>query len=50
MKRKALRIAGFVWVFLLGVEIGPGPAQDMTRTFTLHYSNNINGEIEPCPS
>jgi hypothetical protein len=25
-------------------------AQNPTKTLTLLYSNNINGEIDPCPS
>ncbi len=28
----------------------PSYAQKAARTLTLLYSNNINGEIEPCPT
>ena len=28
----------------------PSHAQKETRTLTILYSNNINGEIEPCPT
>jgi hypothetical protein len=28
----------------------PCNAQNPTKTLTLLYSNNINGEIDPCPT
>ena len=28
----------------------PAHAQMQTRTLTILYSNNLNGEIDPCPT
>jgi hypothetical protein len=28
----------------------PAPAQNSRRDLTLLYSNNINGELDPCPT
>jgi len=28
----------------------PAHAQKQTRTLTILYSNNLNGEIDPCPT
>ena len=39
-------IFGFLWV----VHSTPLYAQGPTKNLTLLYSNNINGEIEPCPT
>jgi hypothetical protein len=39
-------------VFLGATYFIPSPtyAQKSTKTLTLLYSNNIGGEIEPCPT
>ena len=37
---------GVLWVF----QAFPLDAQKAPRTLTLLYSNNFNGEIEPCPT
>jgi len=50
MKRRWLPIGvlavGFLWS-LYGL---PSHAQKLPKTLTLLYSNNINGEIDPCPT
>jgi hypothetical protein len=44
----------WVILFLLGsvliVFALPSHAQKQTRTLTILYSNNLNGEIDPCPT
>jgi len=35
---------------LWGTSLNPCDAQNRPKTLTLLYSNNINGEIEPCPT
>lgn len=50
MKGKwAVSIAIVTGLFLV-VNALPSRAQKTTRTLTLLYSNNISGEIEPCPT
>lgn len=34
---------------LLGI-MGTAHAQKQTKTLTILYTNNINGEIDPCPT
>jgi hypothetical protein len=41
-----LLVFGFVWVN----HRSPLHAQNPTKTLTFLYSNNINGEIDPCPT
>ena len=36
--------------FSLFFNASPSHAQKSPKTLTLVYSNNINGEIEPCPT
>ena len=36
--------------FFLIINACPSYAQKAVRTLTLLYSNNINGELEPCPT
>jgi len=36
--------------FSLLFNISSSHAQKLPKTLTLLYSNNINGEIEPCPT
>ena len=50
-----MRIMGFVagaliLGFLLGVQASPLHAQAAGKTLSLLYSNNMNGEIDPCPT
>ena len=37
-----------VWLVLI-LSKPPSLAQDTLKSLTLLYSNNINGEIDPCP-
>jgi hypothetical protein len=50
MKKKGV----FTFVFILGlleaIHSIPAYSQKPTRNLTLLYSNNIGGEIEPCPT
>ncbi len=43
-----------IGVLVLGVFLflnaSPSHAQKSPKTLTLVYSNNINGEIDPCPT
>jgi hypothetical protein len=32
----------------VAVAVGPGPGVEVSPTLTLVYTNNIDGEIEPC--
>jgi hypothetical protein len=50
MKTKWLLIFLFIVGFLFVALDDPLHAQNPPKTFTLIYSNNINGEIEPCPT
>jgi hypothetical protein len=36
--------------FFLFCSASPSHAQKSPKTLTLVYSNNINGEIDPCPT
>ena len=49
MKKKWFFVVIFVGLFLV-INAFPSYAQKTARTLTLLYSNNINGEIEPCPT
>ncbi len=44
----------WIGVLALGLSLfsnaSPSHAQKSPKTLTLVYSNNINGEIDPCPS
>jgi hypothetical protein len=50
MKRKSFVIGALVLGFLLHFNVLPSQAQKSPKTLTLLYSNNINGEIDPCPT
>ena len=43
-----------IWVWVLGfvffLSASPSHAQKSPQTLALVYSNNINGEIDPCPT
>jgi hypothetical protein len=50
MKGKGLLIVVFLLGCLLIIYNLPSHAQRPTKTLTILYSNNLNGEIEPCPT
>ena len=50
MKAKRFWTILFLSGSLLILFASPSYAQKQTRTLTILYSNNINGEIEPCPT
>ncbi|MFB3885490.1 MAG: hypothetical protein ACE144_09700 [Thermodesulfobacteriota bacterium] len=51
MKRIKPALVFFLLLGLLGVShVHTSYAQKPLHTLTLLYSNNINGEIDPCPT
>jgi hypothetical protein len=50
MKRNWFAIGVLVLGFFLLFNVSPSYAQKSPKTLTLVYSNNINGEIDPCPT
>jgi len=50
MKVKSLVVGILVLGFFLVFTTLPSHAQKSPERLTLLYSNNINGEIEPCPT
>jgi len=50
MKGKWFLIVAFVLGLHWVVNGIPLHAQKPAKTFTLLYTNNINGEIDPCPT
>jgi hypothetical protein len=50
MKGKWFVIGVLVLGFFLLSNFFPSHAQKTVKTLTLLYSNNINGEIDPCPT
>jgi hypothetical protein len=50
MKGKWLIAGSFLFVFMMGIIPSLLYAQGPAKTFTLVYSNNLNAEIDPCPS
>ncbi len=50
MNGKAIVIGVLVLGFFLFLNASPSLAQKSPKTLTLVYSNNINGEIDPCPT
>ena len=50
MKQKWLVLGVLALGFSLLINISSSHAQKSPKTMTLLYSNNINGEIEPCPT
>jgi hypothetical protein len=49
MKRRWLLIVVLPLGLLLSFVENPFPAQNPSISLTLLYTNNINGEIDPCP-
>ena len=50
MKRKGLSIGVLAVGFLWSLYGFPTHAQKLPKSLTLLYSNNMNGEIDPCPT
>jgi hypothetical protein len=50
MKGKILFVISFLLGCLLVIDAFPSHAQKQAKTLTILYSNNLNGEIEPCPT
>ena len=52
MKKKVFFVPALIIVFLGATNFIPFPAhaQKSAKTLILLYSNNISGEIEPCPT
>jgi hypothetical protein len=50
MKGKWCVLGILALVFSLLFNTSSSYAQKLPKTLTLLYSNNINGEIEPCPT
>ena len=50
MKGKCLVTAVLVFAFCMGFYPHSLHAQGSAKTFSLVYSNNLNGEIDPCPT
>ncbi len=50
MNQKWFTVGILVLGFLLFFNASPSLAQKSPKTLTLVYSNNIKGEIDPCPT
>jgi hypothetical protein len=50
MKLKSFIVGILVLGFFLVLNTFPVHAQKSPKRLTLLYSNNINGEIDPCPT
>jgi hypothetical protein len=50
MKAKSVFLIAFFLGFLFVVHGVSSQAQQPTKSLTILYSNNINGEIDPCPT
>jgi hypothetical protein len=50
MKVKSVFLIAFFLGFLLVTHGFSAQAQQPTASLTILYSNNINGEIDPCPT
>jgi len=50
MKRIWLLTVVVTLGFILAVETAPAGAQKTGKALTLLYSNNVNGELDPCPT
>jgi hypothetical protein len=50
MKGKWLIAISSLFVLLAGITPSLLHAQGPAKTFTLVYSNNLNAEIDPCPT
>ena len=50
MDRKWFALGVLALGFFLFFHVSPSHAQKSPKTLTLVYSNNINGEVDPCPT
>ena len=50
MKKKLYVILGLIAGLAVIYSVFPSHAQKLPKTLTLVYSNNMNGEIDPCPT
>ncbi len=50
MKKKAIPVIFLCLGVLWALAVSPLHAQKTPTSLTLLYSNNFNGEIEPCPT
>jgi len=50
MSRKLTSIVGLLFMVILLIGVSTTHTQSLVKPLTLVYSNNINGEIEPCPT
>ena len=50
MKGRLFLIVILILGLFLILNTFPSHAQKQARTLTILYSNNINGEIDPCPT
>jgi hypothetical protein len=50
MREKWFVKAALALGFFLFFNVSPSHAQKSPKTLTLVYSNNINGEVDPCPT
>ena len=50
MSGKFVGAVAFLLMLVILISPSPIPAQNPVKSLTLVYSNNINGEIEPCPT
>jgi len=46
--KNLLRITPIIGLLLLGLRLAS--AQDFPKSIVILHTNNINGEIDPCPS
>ena len=50
MKGRLFLIVILISGFFLILSTFPSHAQKQPKTLTILYSNNLNGEIDPCPT
>jgi hypothetical protein len=50
MNRKWFALGVLALEFFLFFYVSPSRAQKSPKILTLVYSNNINGEVDPCPT
>lgn len=52
MKSNLIKEFLLIWIMVIFfiLESTYSPAQESPKSLTILYTNNINGELEPCPS
>jgi len=48
--KKRIFLSFFYGLLVLLMVMGTAHAQKQPKAFTVLYTNNINGEIDPCPT